>query len=86
MWIKMWKSGRLVKDMTVENAEPLNRTKKVFDAIDKACLAWDLPHPQWLPFHITDFKRHSRTRFGQDAFLETIEFDWLEVHVIEEDH
>ena len=31
------------------------------------------------------FKRHSRTRFNQDSFIEHISFDYLEIQVIEED-
>ena len=32
-----------------------------------------------------DFKRHSKTRFYQDNFVETVDFDYLEIQVIEED-
>ena len=35
--------------------------------------------------NIPDFKRHSKTRFRQDSFIEHIEFDYLEIQVIEED-
>ena len=32
-----------------------------------------------------EFKRHSKTRFYQDSFIEEIPFDYLELQVIEED-
>ena len=86
MWIKLWKENRLVKDMTVDNAEPVNRTKKVFEALDRACAEWNLPKPIWLQSNLKEFKQRARTRFGQDSFIEKIDFDWLELHVIEEDH
>ena len=35
--------------------------------------------------HTKFFKRHSKTRFRQDSFIEHIEFDYLEIQVIEED-
>ncbi|MBO7650578.1 MAG: hypothetical protein IKI01_02675 [Lachnospiraceae bacterium] len=85
MWCKMWKSGRLIKDKTVCNAEPVNRTRKIFDGIDEVCREWDLAKPIWLQANIRDFQTHSRTRFNQDCFAETIPFDFLEIHVIEED-
>jgi Ribulose kinase len=85
MWIKLWKDNRLVKDLTVENGEPVNRTKKVFEAVDRACSEWDLPKPIWLQNNLKEFKKTARTRFGQDSFIEHIDFDWLELHVIEED-
>lgn len=85
MWCKMWKSGRLIKDMTVCNANPVNRTRKIFDGVDEVCREWDLAKPIWLESNIRDFQRHSRTRFNQDCFAEPIAFDYLEIHVIEED-
>ena len=85
MWCKMWKSGRLIKDKTVCNSEPVNRTRKIFDGIDEVCREWDLAKPIWLQANIRDFQTHSRTRFNQDCFAETIPFDYLEIHVIEED-
>ena len=63
----------------------MNRTKKVFDALDEVCHAFDLQTPIWLDININDFKRHSKTRFTQDSFVEHIDFDFLEIHVIEED-
>ena len=63
----------------------MTRTKKVFEAMDEICRAFDLSKPIWLDATILDFKRHDKTRFTQDNFIETIEFDYLEIHVIEED-
>lgn len=63
----------------------VNRTKKVFDALDEVCHAFDLQTPIWLDININDFKKHSRTRFTQDSFVEHIDFDYFEIHVIEED-
>ncbi len=85
MWCKLFSENRLIADMTIENPAPVNRTKKVFDAIDEVCRAWDLSKPIWLETNIRDFKRHGKTRFNQDCFTERIEFDFLELQVIEED-
>ena len=35
--------------------------------------------------NINDFRRHAKTRFRQDSFVEEIDFDYLEIQVIEED-
>ncbi len=86
LWAKIFKNNKLVKDITVSNDEAgLNRTKKVFAAIDEACVAFDLSRPIWLDMNIEDFKRYDRTRFTQDSFIEQVDFDYFEVHVIEED-
>ena len=72
--------------MVVCNDNPdMNRTKKVFSALDEACHAFDLQIPAWLDININGFKKFSKARFTQDSFVEHINFDYLEIHVIEED-
>lgn len=86
LWAKEFKDNHLMRDMVVCNdAADINRTRKVFDALDKVCRAFDLQTPIWLDINISDFKKHSKTRFTQDSFVEHIDFDFLEIHVIEED-
>lgn len=86
MWCKIWKSNHLIKDLVVANEEPdLSRTQKIFKAMDEACYAFDLSKPIWLDSTVEDFKRHDKTRFYQDNFIDSIDFDYLEIHVIEED-
>ena len=41
--------------------------------------------PIWLDSNVSDFKRHGKTRFTKDNFVEDIDFDFLEMHIIEED-
>lgn len=86
LWGKIFSNNHLLRDITVENDDPtLNRTKKIYDAIDTICYNFDLSKPIWLDSNIEDFKRHDKTRFSQDNFIDHIEFDFLEIHVIEED-
>ena len=85
LWGKMWKDNRLLKDIMIENGDSDTRTHKVFRALDDICMEFDLGKPIWLDSNIQDFKRHSRTRFRQDSFIEEIEFDYLEIQIIEED-
>lgn len=86
LWAKIFTSNRLIKDTVICNDDiNLNRTRKVFDAIDKICYEFDLSKPIWLDANIADFKRHDKTRFTKDNFIDSIDFDYLEIHVIEED-
>ena len=39
----------------------------------------------WLDKNINEFKRRDKTRFDQDNFIDSLEFDYLEIQVIEED-
>ena len=85
-WAKIIVSGKIVKNMTIENPDSsLNRTKKIFSALDEVCYAYDLSKPLWLDKNIREFKKNSRTRFTKDNFVDEIEFDSLDIEVIEED-
>lgn len=86
LWAKIIKNNKMIKDMVVCNEDPdLRRTQKVFAAIDDICYEYDLSKPIWLESNIKDFKRNDKTRFNQDNFIDSIGFDYLEIHVIEED-
>ena len=87
LWVKIIASGKIVKNMTIENSDSsLNRTKKIFHAIDEACYVYDLSKPLWLDKNINEFKKNSKTRFTKDNFVDEIDFDFLEIEVIEEDY
>ncbi len=86
VWGKLYKSNRLIKDITIEIPETnLSRTAKVYKALDDMCYEFDLQVPLWLDSNKKEFIRHDKTRFHQDNFIETIDFDFLEFHVIDED-
>lgn len=86
LWAKEFRSNRMLRDMVVENASPeLTRTKKIFAALDEICYAFDLSKPIWLEHNINEFKRIDKTRFTSDNFIDAIDFDFLEIQMIEED-
>ena len=71
-------------DLTVCIDDEDTRTHKVFRALDEICDAWNLAKPIWLDTNISEFKRRSKTRFTQDNFIESLEFDYLEIQITEE--
>ena len=75
----------MIKDTTICDDSQDTRTHKVFRALEEICYEFDLGKPIWLESTIEDFKRHAKARFYQDNFVEQIEFDFLEIQVIEED-
>ena len=86
LWCKIWDNTHLIKDIVIVNDTPnLSRTQKIFKSLEEACYAFDLSKPIWLDSTIEDFKRHDKTRFTKDNFIDSIDFDYLEIHVIEED-
>lgn len=87
IWGKLMKNNRLLKDMVVENYDyTLNRTKKVYQALEEMCYEFDLAKPIWLENNKNEFIKFSRTRFTSDSFVEDIDFDFLDFQVIEEDY
>ena len=86
IWGKEWKDNHLLRDIVIENSDPsLNRTRKVFKALEDICMAFDLGVPIWLDSTVEDFRLHSKCRVTRDNFIESIDFDYLELQVIEED-
>ena len=75
----------MLQDTVIENSTADSRTHKIFSALEEICYKFDLGKPIWLESNVEEFKRHKKTRFTRDNFVETIEFDYLEIHVIEED-
>lgn len=87
IWCKLFQKNRLISDVVIEQYDmSKSRTQKVYDSLEEACYALNLEKPIWLDVNKREFIRHARTRFTQDNFIESIEFDYLDFHVIEEDY
>lgn len=85
LWARTFKDTRMLQDTCIEDSSIDTRTHKIFRALEKICQEFDLGNPIWLDKTIAEFKRHDKVRFTQDNFIETIDFDYLEIQVIEED-
>lgn len=84
LWGKIYKDNRLIKDTVICEESEDTRTHKTFHALDEICYEFDLSKPIWLDSTIAEFQKHSKARFYQDNFVDSIDFDFLEIHVIEE--
>ena len=86
IWGRTFKSNKMLKSTTIEIDNPSEtRTHKVFQALSEVCEQFDLSNPIWLDSNINEFKRIGRTRFNADNFVESIDFDYLDIYIIEED-
>ena len=71
MWGKLMKDNHLLKDTVVCISDySLSRTQMVFDSLDSICYEFDLEKPIWLDSTVN--------------FIESVDFDFLEIQVIEE--
>lgn len=85
LWAKIFKDNHMLRDTVIADNSHDTRTHKIFRALDEICYQFDLGKPIWLDATITEFKRHDKARFTQDNFIESVDFDYLEIQVIEED-
>ena len=86
IWGKLWKDNRMTDDIVITCDDPsMNRTRKVYYCLDEICYHFDLSKPIWLDQNKKEFILHAKVRFSSDSFIEEIPFDYLEIHVIEED-
>ncbi len=85
LWARTFKDNHMLQDTVICDDSDDTRTHKVFHAIEEVCYAFDLGKPIWLDSTIAEFKRHNKARFTADNFIETIDFDYLEIQIIEED-
>ena len=85
LWVRQWKDAHLMRDTVIEDPSDDTRTHKVLRGLEKACEEFDLAKPIWLDVTIRDFQKHARARFTADAFMEPIDFDYLDIRIIEED-
>ncbi len=87
IWCKVFQKNHLLEDVVIENYDmSMTRTQKVYAALEDASYQLNLEKPIWLEVNKREFKKYARTRFVQDNFIESIDFDYLDFHVIEEDY
>lgn len=84
LWGKEFKDNKMLIDTVIEDTSDDTRTHKIFHALDDICYEFDLSKPIWLDANVEEFQRLAKTRFTQDNFVDSIDFDYLEIHVIEE--
>jgi len=85
LWGKIFKENHMLKDTVIADDSADTRTHKIYCALDEICYQFDLSKPLWLDATIKEFQKHTKARFYQDNFIDSIDFDYLEIHVIEED-
>ena len=84
IWGKEIKDNRILRDTTVSDGDPSHtRTQRIFGAVEEISRQFDLSVPIWLDQNIKDIQHHRKTRFRADNFIETIDFDYLEIIILE---
>lgn len=85
LWGKVFKNNHLLHDTVICDDSNETRTHKIFNGLQSICYEFDLGVPIWLEKNISEFQKIAKTRFYSDSFVESIDFDYLEIQIIEED-
>lgn len=80
LWVRVIRRHRierqLVEPCTADGAQ---------EALTEACRKLDLSCPIWLPRHSRDWAEYMQTRFLPDDFMDSVNFDRLEIELIDPD-
>ncbi len=85
VWFRMYRGAKLLKQDVIEDDTEDTRTHKVFHALEAICHDWNLAEPYWLKKNEQDFIARAKTRFTKHNFIEAVEFDYMEMSILEED-
>ena len=80
VWVRVIKRGRIAQQET----EPCDH-EGVEEALEAALYRMDLPKPLWLQKHQREWDEFGLTRFLPDDFLESVDFQRLEIEFIDPD-
>lgn len=86
VWGKIYKNNDIKSSYihTIDNSD-LDEAEKLKLATAEICEYFDLQQPIWMGYHQIDILRFSKTSFKKEHFIETIDFDYLELEIIEVD-
>lgn len=81
LWVRVIRKHRIVMDDA-----PACEWGDQHTALEQACHRMDLPNPLWLGKHEDEFEKFRRTSFTPDHFVESINFDRLEIEFLDDEH
>ena len=80
IWVRLMKRNHIMRDGVFPCALPQWQ-----EALDTACHDMDVPRPMLLPHHERDWEEFSQARFLPEHFVESVDFDRMEVEFIDPD-
>ena len=77
LWVRLMKRHRVERDALIECEHDMAE-----EALRELLPSLDLSQPMWLPRHRQDWEEYSLTRFRPEHFVESVDFDYMEVSFI----
>ena len=86
LWGIVRKNNKIIMDMVSEySGADLSEQDRLHRCIEEICYKLDLDRPIWLEKNQREFEEYKRAVLTQDNFMEKIDFDALEIEVIQDD-
>lgn len=86
LWGKLMKDTKFKGDIVIEiDNQEITMEEKVTMALDDICYEFNLERPMWFDKNTRELNQFMRTGFYADQFIESIDFDYLEIEIIEKD-
>lgn len=84
LWGKIIKNNRIINDQVFKtDVLDLSLNDKIKQGLESICYNFDLQTPLWFNEHDKDFALFGKTRFTDHHFVEDLNFDYLEIEIIE---
>lgn len=77
LWVRLIRHNRILRDTTYPCT--LDSWQ---DALEECCRKLDVPRPMVIEKHERDWESFSQTRFLPDHFIESVDFDRMEIEFI----
>ena len=83
IWFKTIKGDKTPSHTVIETTQSLSQ-EDFIASLREGCHALDLPTPTALASHLKRFNTFGIVRFYPDDFIESVEFDKLEIEILKE--
>lgn len=85
LWAKKIKSNKIIDSLVVNNKEDISLDEKRDKCLKEICHKFDVSVPVWLKNHELEFSQFKLVTFFSQDFIDEIDFDKLEVELIDDE-
>lgn len=84
LWAKIKSNNKIIMEKLIEIDDSDNEEDQLFDSINTVCYEFDIERPMWLPKNQREYENFRRIILTQDNFIDEINFDLLEIELIDD--
>ena len=85
LWGKLFKNNEMINDLVYEDTSDSDFLGKTKKGLEYLCYEFDISKPMWFSENKADYQVINKTSFYDHHFIESINFDYFEIEIIEND-